>query len=80
MVRKFKPASEVTADRCFHLKTDGPDGAWFHVDYSTDLTNWTSLCTNQVVNGSIDFIDPDAQGNQLRYYRAVPQDTAPPLE
>jgi len=69
--------SEVTIDRCFHLKADGPDGAWFHIDYTTDLTAWTSLCTNQVVNGSIDFIDPDAQGDQLRYYRAVPQDSAP---
>jgi hypothetical protein len=74
---QIRPLSEVTTDRCFHLKADGPDGAWFHIDYTTDLANWTSLCTNQVVNGSIDFIDPDAQGDQLRYYRAVPQDTAP---
>ncbi|MGZ4972164.1 MAG: Ig-like domain-containing protein, partial [Limisphaerales bacterium] len=74
---QIRPASEITTDRCFHLKADGPDGAWFHIDYTTDLTTWTSLCTNQVVNGSIDFIDPDAQGDQLRYYRAVPQDTAP---
>lgn len=76
---QFRPLSEVTSDRCFHLRADGPDGAWFHVDYTTDLTNWTSLCTNQVVNGSIDFLDPDAQGDQLRYYRAVPQD-APPAQ
>jgi hypothetical protein len=75
---QFRRASEITADRCFHLKADGPDGAWFRVDYTTDLTTWTSICTNQVVNGSIDFVDPDAQGDQVRYYRAVPQDTAPP--
>ncbi|MDB6058710.1 MAG: 5-nucleotidase/2,3-cyclic phosphodiesterase, partial [Verrucomicrobiales bacterium] len=75
---QFRPASEITSDRCFHLKAEGPDGAWFHVDYTTDLAIWTSLCTNQVVNGSVDFIDPDAQGDQLRYYRAVPQDNPPP--
>jgi hypothetical protein len=74
---QIRRASEITSDRCFHLKAEGPDGAWFHVDYTTDLTTWTSLCTNQVVNGSIDFIDPDAQSGQLRYYRAVPQDSAP---
>jgi hypothetical protein len=74
---QIRPASEVTSDRCFHLKGDGPDGGWFRVDYTTDLNNWSPLCTNQVVNGSIDFVDPDAQGDGLRYYRAVPQDTAP---
>lgn len=74
---QVRPASEVTIDRCFHLKGDGPDGAWFRIDYTTDLNTWTSLCTNQVVNGSIDFVDPDAQDDGLRYYRAVPQDSAP---
>ncbi len=57
---------------CFHLVTPGPDGAWFYVQCSTDLVNWTSICTNQVINGSIDFVDPDAQGTPSRYYRAVP--------
>lgn len=75
---QLRTSSELTLDRCFHLKADGPDGAWFHVDYTTDFVSWTPVCTNQVVNGSIDFVDPDAQGDQLRYYRAVPQDAAPP--
>ncbi len=74
---QIRATSEVTSDRCFHLKGDGPDGAWFRVDYTTDLTTWSPLCTNQVVNGSIDFVDPDAQGDGIRYYRAVPQETAP---
>ena len=25
----------------FNLAAAGPDGAWFHVEYSTDLINWT---------------------------------------
>ncbi len=45
--------------------------------YSTDLQTWTALCTNQVVNGAIDFIDPDAPSNQIRFYRAVPEANAP---
>ncbi len=75
---QIRTASEVTTDRCFHLKADGPDGAWFHVDYTTDLMNWTPICTSQVVNGSVDFVDPDAKGDQVRYYRAVSQDVPPP--
>jgi hypothetical protein len=58
---------------CFRVNAAGPDGAWFHVEYSTDLGNWTPLCTNQVVQGSIEFIDPDASVDQARYYRAVPE-------
>jgi len=62
---------------CFHLTAPGPDAAWFSVECSTDLVNWTSVCTNQVINGSIDFVDPDAQSNPSRFYRAVPLNNPP---
>jgi hypothetical protein len=68
-----RPKSGLTVDQCFHLSGSGPDGAWFRVEASTDLVAWTSICTNQVVQGSIDFVDPDAQGSPLRYYRASPE-------
>ena len=61
----------------FRIGSTGPDGAWVHVEYTSDLSNWTPICTNQVVNGSIDFVDPDAQQNQLRFYRLVPEANAP---
>jgi hypothetical protein len=41
------------------------------------LVNWQPLCTNQVVNGSVDFIDPDASGQPGRFYRTVPEANAP---
>ncbi|HEY5913713.1 MAG TPA: Ig-like domain-containing protein [Verrucomicrobiae bacterium] len=63
----------LLADGSFHLSTDGPDGAWFHVEYSMDMVDWVPICTNQVVNGSIDFIDPDASMDGSRFYRAVPE-------
>jgi hypothetical protein len=69
--------SGLLSDHLFHLDSPGPDGAWFHIEYSTNLLNWTSICTNQVVNGSIDFIDPDAATDQSRFYRAVPETAAP---
>jgi hypothetical protein len=73
-----QPGSGLLSDHSFHLSEPGPDGAWFHIDYSTDLSSWTALCTNQVVNGSIDFIDPDAGSNQTRFYRTVPDSSSPP--
>ncbi len=71
------PVASVLPDKCFHIATIGPDGAWFRVECTADLSNWTPLCTNQVVDGWIDFIDPDAQQNQLRFYRVLSEDNAP---
>ncbi|HWV99888.1 MAG TPA: Ig-like domain-containing protein [Candidatus Acidoferrum sp.] len=73
-----RPVTGMMPGNCFQLSSDGPDGAWFHVEFSTDMLNWTSICTNQVVNGSIDFVDPDAQNDQARFYRAVPESAPPP--
>jgi hypothetical protein len=66
------PVTRMLPDQTFHLAAAGPDGGWFRVEYSTDMVNWTGLCTNQVFNGSVDFLDPDATADTLRLYRAVP--------
>jgi len=71
------PPTGMVPISCFHLNAAGPDGAWFSVRYTTDFVNWTGLCTNQVVNGSIDFIDPDAANDPNRFYQAVPQGGPP---
>ena len=70
------PVSTVLGDNCFHLNATGPNGAWFQVLYSTNVLDWIPICTNQVINGSVDFIDPDASGH-ARFYRAVPQASGP---
>jgi len=72
-------ATGIVPGPVFNLAAAGPDGAWFHVESSADLINWTSICTNQVVNGCIDFVDPDAAANPVRYYRTVPE-PGPPLQ
>jgi len=71
--------SALLPDGSFHLAASGPDGAWFYVQYTTDLVNWQSVSTNQVFQGSIDFVDPDANNYASRFYRAVPvgETTAP---
>jgi hypothetical protein len=66
------PTTGMLPGGCFHLVRPGPDAAWFSIECSTDLVNWTPICTNQVIDGSIDFVDPDAQGTPSRFYRAVP--------
>jgi len=71
------PAAAALPDGTFHLNAAGPNGAWFHVEYSTDMLNWTPICTNQVVNGSIDFIDPAATTAPARFYRAMPEANPP---
>ena len=72
-----RSASSTLAGSSFHLAANGPDGAWFYIQNSTDLSNWASVSTNQVFQGSIDFIDPDASSNATRFYRAVPMNDAP---
>ena len=72
-----RPLPWLLADRSFHLNTNGPDGAWFCLQNSRDLLNWSTLSTNQVIHGSIDFLDPDAASNALRFYRAMPLTNAP---
>ena len=73
----LRPPSAVLPDGSFHLTATGPDGAWFYIQYSTDLVNWLPVCTNQVFQGSIDFVDPDAPKDSSRFYRAIPVANAP---
>src|SRR5208282_6702178 len=73
-----RAATGIVPGPSFHLAAAGPDGAWFHVEYSTDLIHWTPICTNQIVNGSMDFVDPDAATNPARFYRTVPESSPSP--
>ncbi len=71
------PWTGFLADRSFHMRAAGPDGAWFRVDYSTNMLDWVPVCSAQVVQGSIDFVDPDATNSPSRFYRTVPESGAP---
>ncbi|HVM49791.1 MAG TPA: hypothetical protein VMU04_17315 [Candidatus Acidoferrum sp.] len=73
----IRPFTAMLPGGAFHFYADGPDGAWFRLEYSTDLLAWTPLCTNQVFNGAIDFVDPDAPANPQRFYRALPEADTP---
>jgi hypothetical protein len=73
----LRPLPLLLSDGSFHLNAAGPDGAWFTVMNSPDLLNWTSICTNQAVQGSIDFVDAGAPNIAQLFYQAVPQANAP---
>ncbi len=66
-----RPVTASLADRCFLLGADALDGAWFRIERSADLRNWSAICTNQAIQGAIHFVDPDAGGAATGFYRAV---------
>jgi hypothetical protein len=41
------------------------------------LQNWTSVATNQVINGSIDYVDPSAPNYSSGFYRVLTLTNAP---
>jgi hypothetical protein len=61
----------VLPDLCFRIHAAGPDGDWFRIEGTSDLRTWTPICTNQLINGWIDFVDPDAHDSQSRFYHTV---------
>jgi hypothetical protein len=71
------PSTSVLPGSLFHVYATGPDGAWFCVQYSTDMINWSPVATNQVVNGCIDFVDPSGTAAGGGFYQAVAQPIAP---
>ena len=62
----------VLPDASFHVCLPGTNGLNFCLQISTNLTDWVPLCTNTVVKGSIQFVDPEVSAFTNRYYRALP--------
>jgi len=78
--------NEAVRPRClrlpgglFHVCVPGTDGDGYRLEASTNLSDWTTLCTGVVSDGAIHFVDPDVQALPYRFYRAVP-DAAPAEE
>jgi hypothetical protein len=70
-----RPLPFLLPDGSFHVNASGtngaPDGAWFSTQSSSDLQNWSPVSTNQAFECSIDFVDPDAPSNPIRFYRIL---------
>jgi hypothetical protein len=72
-----RPCTGRLPDRCFHLTQPATNGAWFRIEASANLIDWTVLCANSVTDGAIHFVDPDADETSQRFYRAVPEANPP---
>lgn len=55
------------------FEISGPPGDVVVIEANTHLgpSGWTSLMTNTLNNGSIEFIDPDLEEHPVRFYRVV---------
>ena len=72
-----RPATSVLPDRCFHIMRPGANGTCWRIECSSNLIDWTAICTTTVTDGAIHFVDPDADDATRRYYRAVPESNPP---
>jgi hypothetical protein len=59
-------------DHSLYLSLPAPDGMSFALETSPDLVNWQPVCTNTVLKGSAQFIDPNSLANSNLFYRIVP--------
>jgi len=63
-----RPPCRKLIDGLFHVCVPGTNGYAFCIRTSTDLQNWTLICTNVVTEGAVHFIDPDATDYAHRFY------------
>jgi hypothetical protein len=70
----LRPPTRCLSDGLFHACFPGTNGHCYRLEYSSDLVNWTSVCTNTITDGVIHFVDPDNTRDLThRFYRAVPE-------
>ncbi|HZM03316.1 MAG TPA: Ig-like domain-containing protein [Candidatus Saccharimonadales bacterium] len=66
-----QPVLRTMADGSLHASLPAFDGLNFTLQISTDLVTWLPVCTNTVLKGSAQFVDPNGSGGSARYYRIV---------
>ena len=62
-------------DYTLHISLPATNGMNACLQISTNLVNWLPVCTNTVVKGSAQFVDPNGMTNPGLYYRIVPAAT-----
>ena len=74
-----RPPTASLTNHLFHVCLPGTNGFWCRLECSTNLINWTPVCTNLVTDGAFHFIDCDATNSVRRFYRTLPE-ANPPAE
>jgi hypothetical protein len=72
-----RPLIRGLSEDAVHVSLPATNGLAVSVQTSTDLINWLPVCTNKVLKGSAQFVDPDGGASPNLFYRIVPV-TAPP--
>ena len=62
---------------CFNVGLPGTNGTIYCLQMSTNMVDWTNLCTNLVVKDCIHFVDVGICDFPRRYYRAVTASALP---
>jgi len=65
------------ADGSVHTSLPAPNGLIYCVESSANLVNWLPVCTNIVLKGSAQYVDPSAGGTPSLFYRIVSSSTPP---
>jgi hypothetical protein len=59
-------------DSSLHVSLPATNGMNYCLLISTDMVNWLPVCTNTVLKGSAQFVDPSAAAGSGLFYRIVP--------
>jgi hypothetical protein len=70
-----QPMIRSLADSSLHVSLPATNGMNFCLQISTDMVNWLPVCTNTVLKGSAQFVDPSGTSGSNLYYRIVPVTT-----
>jgi ABC-type cobalamin transport system permease subunit len=66
------PMVQSLADGTTHVSLPATNGMNFCLEISSDLITWVPVCTNTVLKGSAQYVDPDSSDGDNRFYRIVP--------
>jgi len=67
-----RPIIHGFEDNSAHVSLPGTNGLNYCLQVSSDLVHWTDLCTNTVLKGSAQFVDPSPAANTSVFYRIKP--------
>ncbi|MBI1842054.1 MAG: hypothetical protein HYR88_14535 [Verrucomicrobia bacterium] len=71
-----RPPCRWLSDGHFHICLPGIEGAKYRLEISDDLRIWVDAGPVETADGAVHYVDPDATGKGIRFYRIVP-DTDP---
>jgi len=67
-----QPVIRPLADNSLHVSLPATNGLNFCLQISPDMVNWLPVCTNTVLKGSAQFVDPNPSAGTGLFYRIVP--------